>query len=228
MAAFAGFRFGDLFRSILHGSLTEAIVSAERFAERSLHSLVRYLVDWYKSLLIQVGAAAALGLVAAVSLGSAIAQGLVAMGMAPWLAHLVLSGAAGVGAFFLIQNAGAKFRAEAEPGPEETRGTKGILDLLLQILLSRSPEPPPKSPPARKRRRRRKVVDVHPRDDEWEVSQTGSRRKKRAYRTHARAVKAARAAARKTSAEVVIHGADGRIREVVAASEPTHGEDRPI
>ena len=168
-----------------------------------------------------------LGLLAAVSLGAALAQGLIALGLAPWLAHLVLGVAAGIGAFFLLQNAGAKFRAEAEPEPEEHRGTTGVLDLLLQILLSRSAEAAPKSRPARKRKRRRKVVDVHPRDDDWEVSETGSRRKTRAYRTQARAVKAARAAARKASAEVVIHGADGRIREVVA-SEPANGKDRPI
>jgi hypothetical protein len=227
MAAFSDFRFEDLFRSILQGSLTEAICTAERFAERSLHAFVRYLVDWYKSLLIQVAVGAALALVAAVALGSAITQGLVALGVAPWLAPLLLCVAAGAGAYFLIQSAGARFRAE--PEPEEARGSNGVLDLVLQILLSRAAAPPPQSPPARKRKRRRKIVDVHPRDDDWEVSESGSRgRKKRTYRTQTRAVKAAKAAARKASAEVVIHGEDGRIRDVVAAPDPAYGEDRPI
>lgn len=226
MATFSDFRFGDLFRSILQGSLTEAIVTAERFAERSLHAFVRYLVDWYKSLLIQVAVGAALGLVAAVALGSAITQGLIALGVAPWLAPLLLGVAAGAGGYFLIQSAGARFRAE--PEPEEHRGSGGVLDTVLQILLARAAAPAPQSPPARKRKRRRKIVDVHPRDDDWEVSESGSRRRKRTYRTQSRAVKAAKAAARKASAEVVIHGEDGRIREVVAAPDPTNGVDRPI
>ncbi len=59
----------------------------------------------------------------------------------------------------------------------------------------------------------RKNQHVIPADGQWAVRGAGNRRATRVFGTQGEAIAAAREIARKQGAELVIHGADGRIRE---------------
>lgn len=54
---------------------------------------------------------------------------------------------------------------------------------------------------------------VVPLDGQWAVRGVGNRRATRVFATQAEAIRAAREIARNQGAELVVHGADGRIRQ---------------
>jgi hypothetical protein len=63
---------------------------------------------------------------------------------------------------------------------------------------------------------------VVPLDGQWAVRGAGNRRATRLFSTQAEAISAAREIARNQRAELVIHGADGRIRQKSTVGNGPH------
>ncbi|MBV8881595.1 MAG: DUF2188 domain-containing protein [Planctomycetaceae bacterium] len=209
-----------LFRALLRQGLPHAADWAQGLVEPAVHSIVRTLVGWYKRALISYGVAAGLALISVFSICAALTQGLVALGVPPWAAHLSLAAVTGLLAFGFVKRAEAKPRlasGKAKGGSESESRTFNI-----RIVADKPRSRPARSRARAKAPRPRRVVDVHPNENGWEVSQSPAPRKKRVYANKSRAVKAAMAAARKRSAQVVIHGGNGRIREMFS---PTGARD---
>jgi len=172
-----------LVKSALARSLARAAEAVRQVFQDTIEDAVRSLGRWAKKTAIAYGMGAALALLALLALGKGLAELLIAAGLPSTAGHLILAAVTGIIAVVLFKT-GARRRVS-----REERWSIRVV----------APRPS-----------RRRVYDVHRASRGWEV--TGPRARRKAYRTRARAVRAARRAARSGSGHLVIHGANGRIR----------------
>lgn len=214
---FRSLNFKEIFVNLVQEALPQAGRWAERLAEPTVRGLIRSVLGWYKRALLSYAAAALLALVCVFSICAAASDGLVAVGVPPWASHLMIAASTAIGAWILVERAGGEPSEVA--GEDREKDKEGAPTFNIRIETKAAPRPrPAKSRSKRPAAPRRRLVDVHPNDEGWEVSQSSSSKKK-VYPSKSRAVKAAMSAARKKSARVVIHSGNGRIREVLQAGE---------
>lgn len=199
-----------LFRRSLFGALMslwaeKARRSAREWIHAALEDTLRPALRWVAGVGVSYLIAAGLALTAAVFLLSAASSGLVALGLPPWAAQLIMAVVAAAAAFVFYKRGVARTLPEAEE--EDVAFPSFKIDIVKE-------RPAPRA----KRRRRPSssdVYDVHPADGGWELT-SGSPRRKRTFETKEEALAAARRSASKgRRGRVVVHGANGTIQDVV-------------
>lgn len=204
--------FSGWLGGLLKHELFQAARTLQGRAERAARQLERRAVAWFTRFVLKHAVGAALIIASIISLGASAREGLLAMGVPAWAAHLILAVVSAGTAFVL-------FRGSA--GRRSQRSTDDDEDDVEEDREEARPRPPKvvvrvvkvPVPAARKRRksrakpklRRRKVVRVKRTRRGWQVESGLNRRKKQLFGNKRLAIKAGKSAARKASAELIIH-----------------------
>lgn len=194
---------------------SHAAVSAQGFLKATLQNVARESVRWLLGMSVSYLIAAALAITTLALLLSAAVDGIVALGIPSWAAHLILAAVSG-GLCFLFYLKGKNRSIEDES--EEEGSPYPVPGLMVKIERPRVR----KAAPRRVRNRpRKRTFDVHRAGDKgWEVSSSSRTYKRTIYGSKTQAVKAARKAAKAEGpSRVVVHRADGRIQDFAVYSE---------
>jgi hypothetical protein len=169
------------------------------FFEEAIHNVLDEAAASFRQVFVLYAALAGLALVGIIALGTAFSEGLVALGLPAWASHLILAAVAALVAVGVYIRAGQDptqpKAAESDETGTSRSGGRGFTIKVVHV------HPPNRSQGKASRRR---VVEVRPSGAGWEVTSGRSPRKHRAFSTKRGAVRAAMAAARRESAEVVI------------------------
>jgi len=203
MSIFKSSWMQDLASQVLSGGLSRAVRSAQLFFEEAIHHVLDEAAISFRKVFVLYAVLAGLALVTIIALGTAFSEGLVALGLPAWASHLILATVAGLVAAGIYLRAGQNptqpEETEADENGSSRSGGRGFTIKVVHVH-------PPNG--AQGKASRRRVVEVRPVGNGWEVTSGRSPRKHRAFATKRGAVRAAMAAARRESAEVVI-SADG-------------------
>ena len=199
MSIFKSSWIQDLASQVVSGGLSRAVRSAQLFLEEAIHHVLDEAATSFRKVFVLYAALAGLALVAIIALGTAFSEGLVALGLPAWASHLILATVAGLVAAAVYLRAGQSPTqpegAEADETGSSGSGSRGFTIKVVHVH-------PPNG--AQGKASRRRVIEVRPAGNGWEVTSGRSPRKHRPFATKRGAVRAAMAAARRESAEVVI------------------------
>jgi len=189
----------------LRDLLSQAGTSAQEFLKATVENVGRATLKWALGVSISYLIAAALAIAALVFTLGAAADGLIAAGLPAFAADLILAALTG-GTAFLFYMLGKNKKLSTARKKDDSRA-RNVPGLQIRIVRSRS------APGT--------VLDVHPAEDRgWEVGGRSGKHPRRTYPTKARAIRAARRAARKEKVRrVVVHRADGHIQENLAVGD---------
>lgn len=202
MGLFASEWIGDVAHWLTTRGLSHVVRSAQGFIQSTLENVVEEVRHRVKKLALTYAIGAGLALVAVVQVFSALADGLVALGMLPWASHLLLAVSTGIVAWVSFKRAAAT--PAGEDSDQEPDPAGGMTIKIVNVHRGAK-----KSSPWRPKKRR--VVRVE--RTAWKVTTGKPRRKGKVFRTKKRAVKAAASIARKRSARVVVPRSRGRARK---------------
>ena len=192
------------------GPLESILGLVARAARGTIRSWIRGTLEhtakpalrWVLAMEISYLIAAGLAITAAAFLLSALASGLVELGLPPWAAQLILGAVAAVAAFVYYKrgrNKRLRDEFDEEADDEPPRGWR------VRIVKGAERRPRPHGG----------TFDVHPSPEGWEVT-SRSPRVKESFETKEQALRAARRRASKADqARVVVHGSSGAIQDIL-------------
>lgn len=128
-SAFAAFS-----RRLLVGGSAHVLEAAQTFLRETLRRLVDEAEERLRKKAVSYVAAAVLALVAAGSLISAIAAGLIALGMPPWASHLALAAATGVAAWVCFARGRCRRVLGTEDSDREEESASAPRGLTIKIV----------------------------------------------------------------------------------------------
>lgn len=176
-------------REFVHGVLEESLSSA------------RHTLRLYAVLL-------GLAVLAALAMGTALEEGMTALGLPRWGSCLVL-GSVALGAAGVVSGRLDSIPREARERKDGRSDGERALTSLDRFMIGRPGPRPGGSPRARRERsrpRRRRIVEVRPKGNIWEVRSGRAPGKKEIFPTEREAVSRALDLARRNAAEVLISG----------------------
>lgn len=162
MSAFTS-AFATLSRRLLGGGFAQLVDTVQTFVRLRMKLLVDEAVERLRKKAVSYVAAAALAVVAAGSLTAAIAEGLVAIGLPSWVAHLLLTAAAGVASWVCFARAKSRQvigEEDSDRDEESEEKSRGFTIKIVNEVRAPKPRRKKRRVRARKVRRHKKPVRV--------------------------------------------------------------------
>jgi hypothetical protein len=126
--------FAALSRRLLAGGSSHVLGAAQTFLRQAARRLVDEAVERLKKKAVPSVAATALAVVAAGSLASALTEGLIALGVPPWAAHLALAAVAGVASWACFARGGSRSVMKTEDSRRESESDASSHGVTIKIV----------------------------------------------------------------------------------------------
>ena len=206
---------GGVFGSLLKHGVVQFLHGVQERAETFLAELENHVGAWVGRLLLKYAIVTALAVGALASLCGAAKEGLIAAGLPSWAAQLILGVLMGAAAAILLKADGrvpGDTRGHHEDGGQSPDRSSGFA---IHIHPPDRSQVSPSRGRSRSKHRAPRVVRVKHLRKGWQVESGPQHRTKRLFENKRLAMKAARAAARRASAQVVVLGTGKKAHTVV-------------